>query len=477
MEKYGPKRRFLIDKDATNASGDGDGVPVDPVGFVVKFRLSHAYRALEKQEVEAAVPDIKPVRKRKRTKFLLPDDKKVHPGEKVVPAAGGGGGVVVESCGRPSSGASTTREGSAQRRVQIRIRSTTSEKENGTGSLWQTLTKQKASSAVMKKEQQEREDRQKELKSGKTGKGSNNNNNQKQSNSKQTQGVKGKGGDPKQPPGGGKQGTPGGKQGRLILRGQNTRTKTDLSQDRKAAIERSLIQLRADTKQLQNRKCKELWDSHFQGIGGMGLPGSIGAATTEYGASSFADLDSMYRMFSDSGSITMDAITISNSRPSSPSKSLIDASSRPSSSGRQGRAKSPKPRTSTPAARRSRSPSRSRPSTGKTKTPAANVSTSRRAQSAKTPSGKSPNESAITTGKGKSRSISAILRGGEGKSGGKVGPEGKEGAENKVLAPRKISKYLYHMCNCQHVARKDTLAKLFKKKTVSRVIGIQCFVL
>lgn len=55
LEKYGPKN-----KKKTDTSDDGK--PKKPEylkdGFCIRFRLSKAYRLMEKQEVDAARPDV-----------------------------------------------------------------------------------------------------------------------------------------------------------------------------------------------------------------------------------------------------------------------------------------------------------------------------------------------------------------------------------------------------------------------------------
>lgn len=72
MQKYGTKREFIKDSEhrpETSMSSD-DSVASRPrnLGFVVKFSLSGAYQALERQELEASVPQIAPVKIiRKRT--------------------------------------------------------------------------------------------------------------------------------------------------------------------------------------------------------------------------------------------------------------------------------------------------------------------------------------------------------------------------------------------------------------------------
>ena len=372
MEKYGPKRRFLIEKENNLLHGEHS---VEPVGFVVKFRLSHAYKALEKQEIEAGIPDIKPVKKRKRAKFLLPGDgvSRDH--------------VTGESTKDPDQETSVP-NGSMSKRVQIRARL---KAKSDKGSLWKRLTAQKASEVAQKKEKEQKKDKQKE-------------NVEKKNNN------------------------PRGKKA-VSSDLQNA----DKRSQSKKVIEASLVKLKDDVRALSNKKSQHLLTSHFQGRS-LGLPSSHGDC--EYQSS---DTESVFRMFSDSApssSITMEALTISGSRPSSTSKRHIDPSSRPSSARQKS---SHKPRTSTPA--HSNAPSKTRDYTSQRSRPT---------------SGK---HGAATDAahRGRSRSMHSGVAQNE-ESGGD--------SDAKVLAPRKICKYLYHMCNCQQVARKNTLSKLLQKKKV-----------
>lgn len=414
MEKYGPKRKFLIEKDAAS----GDEPPVQPTGFVIRFRLSHAYKALEKQEIEAAIPDIKPVRKRKHTKFLLPPDDT----SETVPAGPG----------RPASEAGTlASQPESIKLLQIRAKlKSKSGKFKENSNLWQALTIQKASLAQQKKEEQLRIENTRSSKD--------------KSRGNQKDGV----------------GQKDGKNQKLTKAQQEKALK-----EKQKSIEQSLEQLKADIRAKQKSRKKEMWDSHFQGFN---VPGSV--AATEC-ASTGGDMDSIFRMFSDtvySGSVTMDALTISGSRPSSPSKSMIDPSSRPSSAAgsiRRGKS-TPKPRTSTPGpSTRSSSPTRANKTKNSSSSKDNSRSTAGKGKTVPaTPTNKSQNDN--KTG-GKSRNLSAFLRpeDGRGKEGGEEKGE-KEEEVKKVLAPRKIEKYLYRMCNCHQVARKQTLSKLFKKKKV-----------
>ena len=350
IEKYGAKRQFLLPEEKEPPDED-----VIPVGFVIKFRLSDAYNALQKQEVEASLPNLKPYRRR-RPRFSI-----------------------------TQSGDTTNERGGGKNPKQKALDQIKAKNQDKL--LWKNLAKKKASESYKTGEKIQRavksSTKQSESKGGSTpnkvGKGHS------------TSDV----------------GSRKSKQEALstLVSRESVRFEDEVGMSQKERIQRRTVdekRTRPTPKPTGSRLFRTLLDQGYQGH--SRLPGETDSSSYDDFHSSSAD--TMMRMLNGGSSLRSGSITM---------ETFSDEGSLASSARRRQSASAP-------------------------------------------PGGRSMNQSQQSAiyPHGSSKKVEVL-----GKHSGKQQEE-EEITEGKHA--RRISKYLYHMCNCRQISKPDTLARLCKKR-------------
>ncbi len=369
MEKYGPKRSFL----KNNTEPDEEKEP-DPVGFMIRFKLSDAYKAIEKQEVEASAPKLKPYKQRKRRAHMLLLQKAQQVNNEM---AGDSIGEI------PAPGDDRGRKQQALQRLKF---------QNQEKLIWKNLTRTKASEAVQKKEMEQRKQARKGDQSPTLDR----------RKSKDASPVNGK------------------SKGAPDIRPMSGKDKVKF-EDEIGMTRKERIRLRKESEnKIPGTKLFRTIMQHG-GFGGESLKSETNTSMT-YGSSQAGSLDTMMKFVtggSSSSLVTVESI----SNVTEDHAVDVEHKPRPSSAKITAQLRQPRPRSSLSS--RSSSPKQSHDS----------------------------NSSKMETYTIRDEYKDA------------------DGETRQRRSSRKVSKYLYQMCNCRQVARPDTLDKLYRKKKNVSMFG------